>query len=53
MRHVLEMTETEFDLVHEILPQWFRLDPFSTEYLADKNLTPADFEEFLEKVNDC
>jgi hypothetical protein len=53
MRHVLEMTETEFELVHEILPQWFSLDPFAADYLARKSLTPADFEEFLEKVNDC
>lgn len=53
MRHVLEMTETEFELVHEILPQWFSLDPFAADYLARKSLTPADFEEFLEKVNEC
>ena len=53
MKYALELTETELQMVHEILQQWFVIDPDAVEYIKRKGLTPRTFDQFMEKVSDC
>jgi hypothetical protein len=53
MKYALELTETELQMVHEILQSWFVINPDAGEYLKRKGLTPRTFDQFIEKVNDC